>query len=149
MNEPKEYYSTDEVAALLGLHVRTIRRFIREGKLRATRVGKQFRIAESDLSKLVGSDGETKPARSQNRRRHIVALTTVDIDAVGPAERERLVNLLGGAFKSLDNEQTSRRFDAIYYEEERRLRLLINADLDVTTAVLGMIRVVLEEMENG
>jgi excisionase family DNA binding protein len=144
MNESKAYYSPDEVAALLGLHVRTVRRFIREGRLKAAQVGKQYRIASADLSTLVGSNRNREHAGSQARRR-IVASTTVDIDAIGPAEQERLVSLLNGAFYSLNNEQNSRRFDAIYYAEEGRLRLLVNADLDITNAVLGMIRGVLEE----
>lgn len=144
MNKPKVYYSPDEVAALLGLHVRTIRRFIREGRLKATQVGRQYRIAETDLSTLVGSERGKELAGPQNRRR-IVASTTVDIDAIGQAERERLVNLLIGAFHSLDGEQSGRRFDSIYYAEEQRLRLLINADLDSTHAVLGMLRDVLQD----
>ena len=148
MEKPKAYYSPDQVAVLLGLHVRTIRRFIREGRLKATRVGRQYRIAETDLSMLVGSEPGKEHAGPQSRRRRIVVSTTVDIDAIGQAERERLVNLIIGAFHSLDGEQSGRRFDSIYYEEEQRLRLLVNADLDITNAVLGMLRGVLEDRGN-
>ena len=148
MSETKAYYSPDEVAALLDLHVRTIRRFIREGRLKATRVGRQYRIAESDLSKLVGSERGKEHAGSQNRRRRIVASTTVDIDGIGQAERERLVHLLIAAFHSLGGEPSGRRFDSIYYEEEERLRLLVNADLDIVHTVLGMMRAVLEDRGN-
>lgn len=148
MNEPKEYYSTDEVAARLGLHVRTIRRFIREDRLKATQVGKQYRIAESDLRQLLGSNPEKAQAGSQNRRRRIITSTTVDIDAIDHAEQERLVNLLIGAFQALNDQQNNRRFDSIYYAEEERLRLLVNADLDITNAVLGMIRGMLEARGN-
>jgi excisionase family DNA binding protein len=143
MGEQKAYYAVDEVAELLGLHVRTIRRFIREGRLKATRVGRQYRIAETDLNTLVGSERGEEQAGPQSRRRRIVASTTVDIDAISQAERERLVHLLSGAFHSLSGQQSDRRFESIYYEEEARLRLLINADLDSTQAVLGMIRGVL------
>ena len=45
----------------------------------------------------------------------------------------------------MHGQQSSRRFDSIYYAEERRLRLLINADLDITNAVLGMLRGLLED----
>ena len=148
MNESKEYYSPDEVAELLGLHVRTIRRFIREDRLKATRVGKQYRIAESDLKKLIGAHPEKEPDGSQTRRRRIIASTTVDIDGIGREEQERLVALLSGAFHSLNDKQNNRRFDSIYYEEEKRLRLLVNADLDITNGVLGMLRGVLEERGN-
>ena len=149
MGELEKYYAVDEVAALLGLHVRTIRRFIGEGRLKATRVGRQYRIAETDLSELVGSDRGKESAASQSRRRRVVVSTTVDVDAIGRAEQDRLVNLLIGAFHTLAGEPGGRRFDSIYYEEEARLRLLINADLDSANAVLGMIRSVLEDRGNS
>lgn len=147
MSELKAYSSVDEVAALLGLHVRTIRRFIREGRLKATRVGRQYRIAATDLNTLVGSErGKDQVGpQIQSGHRRVVVSTTMDIDAIGQAERERLVHLLIGAFHSLASQQSDRRFDSIYYEAEERLRLLINADLDSTHAVLGMIRGVLED----
>ncbi len=145
MNESKEYYSPDEVAVLVGLHVRTIRRFIREGRLKAAQVGKQYRITRSELEKLVGSNREQKSAETYNRLRRIVISTTVDIDAIGQEEQERLVSLLISAFQSLNGEQSSRRFDSIYYAEEERLRLLINADLDSTNVVLGLMREVLKD----
>lgn len=144
MNEVKEYYSPDEVAELLGLHVRTVRRLIREGRLKAAQVGKQYRIAAGDLDTLVGA-GRSKEAAAQPKRRRIVVSTTVDVDAIGPGEQGRLVAMLLGAFQSLHGQQSSRRFDSIYYAEEQRLRLLLNADLDTTNAVLGMLRGLLEE----
>lgn len=144
MNEVKVYYSPDEVAELLGLHVRTVRRFIREGKLKAAQVGKQYRVAAADLDTLVGA-GQGKEHTAASRRRRIVVSTTVDVDAIGSGEQERLVALLLGAFQSLHGQQSSRRFDSIYYAEEQRLRLLVNADLDITNAVLGMLRGLLDD----
>lgn len=142
MTDRKEYYSAEEVAELLGLHVRTVRRFIREGKLRARRIGKQYRIAEGDLRALVGSEG---PVRSANRSRRVLVSTTVDIDAIGKEEQARLVTPLMGVFHSLRDEQGSKRLDAIYYEEQGRLRVVIQADIGLTNAVLGMIGAVLDD----
>ncbi|MBX3015658.1 MAG: helix-turn-helix domain-containing protein [Caldilineaceae bacterium] len=144
----KAYYSPEEVAALVGLHVRTIRRFIHEGRLTAVRVGKQYRITQSDLEKLVGAQRAAEPAESPNRRRRIIISTTVDIDAIDQREQERLVNLLLGAFHALHDQPTERRLDSIYYAEEARLRLLLHADLAVTNTLLSMIRSVLGEQGN-
>lgn len=145
MSELKEYYSPDEVAELLGLHVRTIRRFISEDKIKATRVGKQYRIAENELRQLIGSALPPKFVETQKRHRRIITSTTVDIEPISQAEQERLINLLLGAFHSLNAAQNSRRFDSIYEEGKGRLRLLINADLDMTNAIFGMIRGILED----
>jgi excisionase family DNA binding protein len=46
--------SVDEVAQTLGLHVRTIRRYLREGRLKGFKVGKSYRIASQDLAALTG-----------------------------------------------------------------------------------------------
>ncbi len=47
-------YSVEEVAARLGLHVRTVRNYVRDGRLKAVRIGKQYRIAAADLEELTG-----------------------------------------------------------------------------------------------
>ncbi|MEE3921927.1 helix-turn-helix domain-containing protein [Micromonospora sp. BRA006-A] len=61
-----DMYSVEQVADLLGLHVRTVRGYIRSGRLRATRIGKQYRIARADLDALTGRP--TAAARRRGRR---------------------------------------------------------------------------------
>ena len=46
--------SVEQVAAQLGLHVRTVRNYVRDGRLKAVRIGKQYRIARADLDALTG-----------------------------------------------------------------------------------------------
>jgi excisionase family DNA binding protein len=55
-------YSVEEVAERLGLHVRTIRGYIRDGRLKAVRIGKQYRIARADLEALTGTPARPRPA---------------------------------------------------------------------------------------
>ncbi len=49
-----ELFTPHEVAAMLKLKVTTVYRYIRTGKLRATRLGKGYRIARRDLDALLG-----------------------------------------------------------------------------------------------
>ena len=44
------YFTVEQVSELLSLHPKTVQRYIREGKLRATKIGKGWRIAGHDLS---------------------------------------------------------------------------------------------------
>lgn len=48
------YLTTKEVAKIFGVGFRSVQRWIREGKLKATRMGKRgyFRIKEEDLKNL-------------------------------------------------------------------------------------------------
>ncbi len=50
----QELYSVEQVAERLGLHVRTVRNYVRDGRLKAVRIGKQYRIAREDLDALTG-----------------------------------------------------------------------------------------------
>lgn len=139
MNARKDFYSPDEVAELLNLHVRTVRRYIREGRLKASRIGKQYRIAASDLEALAGSDRASSSAALTRRRRRVLVSTTVDIEAIGPDETYRITTALGGAFSAEQQSPAGKRIDCIYYEEQGRLRIIVNAELEAANAILGLI----------
>jgi excisionase family DNA binding protein len=47
-------YTVEELAELIEMHPRTIRRYIREGKLKANKVGGEWRISEEDVSMFMG-----------------------------------------------------------------------------------------------
>ena len=51
----QEWYSVEQVAERLGLHVRTIRSYVRAGRLNAVRIGKQYRISREDLEAFTGT----------------------------------------------------------------------------------------------
>ena len=48
--------SPERAAALLDMNPETIRRYIREGRLKATKIGNRWKISESDLAAFLGSD---------------------------------------------------------------------------------------------
>lgn len=55
------YYTPKEVAEDLRLNVSTIWRWIREGKLPATKIGRSYRISDEQLAKFIESqDSEGK-----------------------------------------------------------------------------------------
>lgn len=59
MAEPEEWLTVSEVAARLKLHQETIRRWIREGKLRATQLGSThagYRVRASDVELLLSGN---------------------------------------------------------------------------------------------
>lgn len=57
-----------EAARRIRRNPETVRRWIREGRLRSTRVGTQHLVAEADLDAVVGADGAT-PMPDWMRRR--------------------------------------------------------------------------------
>ena len=64
-------YSAEQVAEMLNLHVKTVRRYVRDGRLKAKRIGKEYRITRADLEAFAG---EVRPAEKEvPRTRHGVA----------------------------------------------------------------------------
>lgn len=48
-----EYYSVNQAAFLLKIHPLTVRRYLKEGKLKALRAGGAVRVAKSDIDKFL------------------------------------------------------------------------------------------------
>lgn len=53
MIEIEKVYSVEEVASILGIRPRLVRSHIRNGKLKATKIGKYYRVKESNVVKLI------------------------------------------------------------------------------------------------
>jgi len=49
----KPYLTTEDVAKLLELNIGTIRRYIREGKLRAILIGREYRVRREDFEEFL------------------------------------------------------------------------------------------------
>ncbi len=48
-----KFYTVEEVAKILRVNERTVRNLIEAGELRATRVGRQYRISEEALQEYI------------------------------------------------------------------------------------------------
>jgi excisionase family DNA binding protein len=143
-NVNKPFYTADEAAARLNLHVKTIRRYIADGRLKAKRIGKEYRIAQADLDAFAGA-----PAGGDvSRTRQVIASTIVDVDAISPAESQRITTMVMAALSASRGEPDYPRVDTIYYEERGRLRVTITAGLTPTYELLRMIGALLEQ-RNG
>ncbi len=136
----QELYSVEQVAALLGLHVKTVRAYVRDGRLKATRIGKQYRIMRADLEALTGAP--FSPRDSARRHRHIEVSSVVMIDAVSTETAQRVTTTLTAALKGPRDGDTPARIDTIYDEERARLKIIVSGSVETTTHLLAMISVV-------
>jgi excisionase family DNA binding protein len=135
-------YTADEVAGLLNLHVKTIRRYVRDGRLKARRIGKEYRVARADLDEFAG---ETRPPDEPvARTRHVIASSIVDVDVISPEESYRITTMVMAAMNSRKGEADFPRVDSIYYEEQAKLRITITASPVLTCELLRMINALLE-----
>jgi excisionase family DNA binding protein len=133
--------SVEQVASALSVHVRTVRRYIRDGRLRATRIGKLYRIPAVELAAFAGQSGagqeRVDPLRN---RRHSEASTIVQIDAIAPDAAMRVMNGVGGAIKGRDKaSDTPLRVDTVYDETRARLKVIITGSLATTAGLLRLL----------
>ena len=57
--ERKEAYRVEDIALLLGISVYTIRKWLREGKIKARKIGKLWLVPRAEIEKLLTvDDGE-------------------------------------------------------------------------------------------
>ncbi|WP_405682690.1 helix-turn-helix domain-containing protein [Streptomyces sp. NBC_00057] len=139
------YYSVEQVAGLLGLHVRTVRGYVRDGRLKATRVGRQYRITREDLEAFTGIPAPS-PAR---RTRHAEVSGIVQIDAISPEATIRLTNLVMAAAQGRHREQGADRLrvETVYDEERAALKIIVLGGLDTAADLLKIINTLIEEPE--
>src|SRR5260370_1938722 len=78
----QDLYSVEQVAAQLGLHVRTVRNYVRDGRLKAVRIGKQYRIAREDLEALTGHPAAAPGSPSEPAPCHVDGSSIVQIEAL-------------------------------------------------------------------
>jgi excisionase family DNA binding protein len=127
-------YSVEQVADILGLHVRTVRRYVRDGRLRAMRIGKQYRITERDLR---GFTGETVDETARAPHAHVS--TVVHIDDVDRLTMDRIVTHLGAAAIGNSSPSTHLDLHSSYDESACRLTVFAVGDTESTAAVVSVI----------
>ena len=136
-------YSAEQVAEMLNLHVKTVRRYVRDGRLKAKRIGKEYRITRADLEAFAG---EVRPAEKEvPRTRHVIASSIVDVDAISPRESDRVTTMIMASLNARRGEGDFPRVDSIYYPEQGRLRVTITASLVLTCELIQMIDVLLKD----
>ncbi|CEJ11908.1 Helix-turn-helix domain protein [bacterium YEK0313] len=84
--------TVEQAAEQLNLHPKTVLRYIRDGRLAATRVGKSYRIMRAKLDAFAGIAGGTAAADAGVR-----ATCIVDIPGLSVDRAERLATFLHAA----------------------------------------------------
>jgi excisionase family DNA binding protein len=131
----RELYSVEQIAERLGLHVKTVRGYVREGRLKAVRIGKQYRIAREDLEAMTGRP--EPPPEPVRRTRHVEVSSIVEIDAISPEAANRLTTSLIGGARGI-------RIETIYNAERGHMKIVLVGSMDTTAMYFKFINTVLE-----
>ena len=138
MGSEARLYSLEQVAERLGLQVRTVRSYVRSGRLKAIRIGKQYRVTRESLEDLTGPAPLAVP-----RHRHVEVSSVIQVDAVSQETAGRVTNHLAGAAKAAQ-EGSALRVEAIYDEERSQLKVIVIGSLLNAANVFRLLGALLE-----
>jgi excisionase family DNA binding protein len=130
----EQLYSVDQVAERLGLHVRTVRAYIRDGRLKALRLGKSYRITRGDLESLIGPT-----AQASSPARHIEASCILEMEGVSLDASIRLANALLATLNGRKPGEPAMRAETLYDPDRKRMKFILLGDPGLAADLLKMI----------
>lgn len=133
----EELMSVETVAGRLGVHTRTVLRAIRGGRLKATRIGKAFRILKSDFEAFSGIPGTAEPDGSR-------ATCVVDVPDVSPESAQRLANSLNAALMGRQARIDRSELNTAYDPGRRFLKVIVQASLPDAAMLLRHLQALLD-----
>jgi excisionase family DNA binding protein len=133
----EEFYTVERVAQRLSLHVKTVLRFIHEGRLRATRIGKQYRILRSDLESFAGAP---LTARSVPPAR---VTSIVDIEDADAELAQRVAKSLSAARMGREAHVDKMRVDVVHDPARRHLKVVLVGSAADTATMLNFLQALL------
>ena len=118
----KEYYTVEQVADMLSLHPKTIQRYIREGKLRANKIGKSWNITKHDLNVFTKKEDSGEETNSKEKT---MVSSVVDIFVDDLEDSSRIVNALTATLNCKPQEYGHTLMHTQYLEYENKLRITL------------------------
>lgn len=129
-------YKVDELAEILEMHPRTIRRYIHEGKLNAKKVGGEWRISEEDAEMFVGGKLKKLHDESKHSIEEYLNNNNSEIEGkyqvcsvidsyIDSDEASRISQELIKFMNDDDPERGKAKFQYFYLQNEKKSRFVI------------------------
>ena len=151
-----KFYTIDQVAEILGIHHKTVRKFIKEGKLNANKLGKQWRISPLDLKRFTKSedsimnsesifyDEEVELSNNELKfeiKNEIKVSSVIDLEGVDSEEYSKISNMLLAIMNCKNDNLQKNTINMKYSKNMNRLRVMLWANISTTKEVLEVIEV--------
>lgn len=145
----KEYYTVEQICEILDMHPKTIQRYIREGKLLATKIGKSWRVAGHDLSVFVESN-KSVGRKLGNRPAHdATASSVIDIRADEKEDAIRIMNTLTAVLNAKPSEYGHSSMHSQYIERENMVRITLWGEIRFMAVMMDTIASLTEQNNVG
>ncbi len=135
-------YSISDVAQMLNLHPKTVGRFIREGRIKARKVGREWRITKAEIHEFThGEESTPKPSLLDR----IDVSTVIELDECQSAEVSRISNNLLALLNCKDPSWGEARYELLYHPESGKARFILNGKPAFVKTVLELLDVYFQE----
>jgi excisionase family DNA binding protein len=131
--------TVDEAAEQLSMHPKTVLRYIRDGRLQATRIGKSYRITEAALSALARGANETAGVTMRAR-----ATCVIDIPEISLEASERVAMLLNSAAITRDADAAPLHLETVFDPLTRTMKIVVIGRPTDTAKMLDMLQLRLD-----
>jgi len=144
-----KYYTVDQIAQMFSMHPKTIQRYIREGKLYATKFGKSWRISGHDLSRFTEENRTVIEERSAAdlTQIRVKASSVIDIEVHSKENADRIINSLTAAMNVKPPEYEQASLHAQFLESDNTVRLTLWGNIQFMSAILNAIEVFTQQKE--
>jgi excisionase family DNA binding protein len=144
-------YTVQELAKILSLHPKTVQRFIREGKIKATKIGREWRVRKEDLRDFAHSElsamPEDEPAASTRLADRVQVTAVIELDEGHSSEVSRISNSLIAVLNNKDPRFGAARYDLVYHPEVRKARFVLHGTPLFLRTILELVDVLLQQDE--
>lgn len=139
MSEP--LHTVQQVAGRLKLHPKTVLRLIREGRLKGARIGKSYRILDSDLRAFasIAAGGPSSPARAR-------VTCMAEIEDVTMEQSQRIASVLNAPFMAHMPEREPVHLSTAYDPGTSRLKAVLIASPSDAAGWLRLLQSQLEDL---
>ncbi len=135
----KDILNIDETAAMLSLHPRTIRRYLKAGTLKGTKIGGEWRIQRTDLQTMLGNPEVANELKSTWDNGVVEFLsgkqntpevgcqicTIVDCKFSGSVEAQNVSSALLGIVNQYKSGRNDTRFQYSFNSETGKARFIL------------------------
>lgn len=141
----KDYYTVEQISEMLNIHPKTIQRYIREGRLRAAKIGKSWRVTGNDLSLFVESSGAEGLGPENRPERSTIASSVIDINVDGKEDALRIMNTLTAALNAKPPEYGQSSMHSQYIERENMVRITLWGTIRFMAVMMDTIAALTEQ----
>jgi excisionase family DNA binding protein len=141
----RQLYSVEDVAELLGLHVKTVRGYVRDGRLEAVRIGRQYRIPAEAIEAFTGQAMTAPRSATALGRAPVEVSSIVQLDDVDPALMDRVSTLVMTSAGGARHGDRQLRVETAYDKEKARMKIIILGGPESTAELLRLVGALLED----